>query len=175
MRRSYVGPSGPGAGMRIIALACLFVMLVQAASAACYTPAQFRAEQAVRYHTRLMVLGMLCQGAYKQNAYADYQAFTKRNQNIIREQENILIGYYKQIKKPAPERALHSFRTDLANKTSTQASMSGGQYCRQYEKEWLAAKNMQPAQFKAWIVTLDPQKPQETSTPGCAVQKNVKK
>lgn len=161
--------------MRIIAFAVLFVLLAQTASAGCYTPSQFRAEQAVRYHTRLMVLGMLCQGAYKQNSYADYQSFTKRNQNIVREQENILIGYFKQIKKPVPERALHSFRTDLANKTSTQASMSLSRFCAQYEKDWRAAKTMQPAQFKAWIVALDAQKPQETSTPVCATQKNVKK
>ncbi len=161
--------------MRIIAIACFLAMFAQAASAACYTPDQFRAEQAIRFHTRLMVVGMLCQGAYKQNAYAQYQGFTKRNQNIIREQENKLIGYFKQIKKPNPERALHSFRTDLANATSQKAGLSGGQFCKEYEKDYLSAKNMQPAQFKSWIIALNPQKPQETSIPVCAAQKSTKK
>ena len=49
---------------------------------ACYTQAQYRAEQAVRYQTQLMVAGMLCQSANPQS-YTKYQAFTQRNTPTI--------------------------------------------------------------------------------------------
>jgi hypothetical protein len=151
-------------------------MLVQTASAACYTPSQFRAEQAMRYHTRLMVVWVCCARALTNKMpMQTTRAFTKRNQNIMREQENILIAYFKQIKKPnARARA-----AQLPYRSGQQNLDSGQHVCRAFvpnmRRIMASAKTMQPAQFKAWIVALDAQKPQETSTPVCATQKNVKK
>ncbi len=157
---------------RLIVALVLFSVISVNAQAACYTPEQFRAEQAIRYHTRLMVLGMLCKGVLKQNTYADYQSFTKRNQSVINEQENRLVGYFKQTRQPNPERALHSLRTDLANRISVQATRSVVAFCQYYTKEWRQSKSMTPLSFKQWIASLNWQKTTETSRPVCgATQK----
>src|SRR5690606_24307797 len=103
---------------KLIACALVFSLAATTGFAACYTPEQYRAEQAIRFHTQLMVVGMLCTKPYGQDAYGAYQEFTKRHQNIIKAEENRLIAWFRANKKPSAERALHSFRTELANDTS---------------------------------------------------------
>lgn len=157
---------------KINILILFFIFTIQPAWAGCYTIEQYKAEQVIRYHTRLMVLGMLCQGVLKQNTYSDYQAFTQRNQIIINEQENKLISYFKQDNQPNPDRALHSFRTDLANAISQQAAYSVTSFCQRYTHEWRQAKTMDPKLFKSWIASLNWKKESDTSKPLCgAVQK----
>lgn len=151
----------------IIALVVLLSTQTAQASS-CYTQDQFRAEQALRFHTRLMIIGMLCQGILKRNTYAEYQGFTARNQNVIQEQENSLISYFRQVRKPNPERALHSLRTDLANEAAQQAGASVGVFCQKYISQLQMAKTMRPIDFKHWIQGLALTLATPTTTPVCA-------
>ncbi len=154
---------------RFICSLLILLFVTQAAqAAACYTPDQYRAEQAIRYHTRLMVVGMLCQRILDRNTYTDYQHFTTRNQNVIHNQENMIIRYFKQNRRPNPERALHSFRTDLANAVAQQAAASVGRFCQTYAAQWRESKAMQPNDFKAWIATISWKQPTETTRPVCS-------
>lgn len=121
-----------------------------------------------------MVVGMLCQRALGQTAYADYQHFTTRNQNVIHEQENRLIGYFRKNTHSNPERALHSFRTDLANAIAQQAGASVMRFCNSYAQQWRDSKVMQPKDFLAWIAAVSWAKPAETSRPVCPIQAQAK-
>jgi len=154
----------------IIIAFSLFSYSVSAAN--CYTPEQYRAEQALRFHTNLMVFGLYCKPILRQDTYGAYQQFTNRNQNVVRGQENQLISYYKQAKSPAPEKALHSLRTDLANKTSLQASQSIVTFCRNYTVAYNKAKAMKPVEFQHWIEQISLKVPRPTSRTLCgAAQK----
>lgn len=159
---------------RLVLLITLFCLATQGVSAACYTPAQYKAEQAVRFHTDLMVVGLYCQRVMKQNTYATYQAFTSRNQNVIRSEENQLISYFKQTKAPAPEKALHKLRTDLANRTSLQASKSIVAFCTQYADSYKRAKTMVPADFQRWIQQVNVKQAGKTTQPICAAAQRSK-
>ena len=143
-------------------------------AAGCYTPQQYRAEQALRFHTNLMVFGLYCKPILKQDTYGAYQQFTARNQNVVRGQENQLISYYKESKTPSPEKALHSLRTDLANKTSLQASKSIISFCRQYANAYTAAKAMKPADFQRWIEEINVKAAAPTNRMLCAAPQRAK-
>lgn len=158
----------------LIFFVTLFSLITTGSFAACYTPAQYKAEQALRFHTDLMVVGLYCKRVMKQNTYATYQAFTSRNQNVIRSEENQLISYFKQTKTPAPERALHKLRTDLANKTSLQASKSIVAFCRQYMVPYAKAKTMVPADFQRWIQQVNLKSGATTTRPVCAAAQRSK-
>jgi len=105
------------------ALLGLFVMPVQA-KPPCYTPDEFEAEQGIRLHTELMVVGLTCQemGPKDQpSLFAQYKMFTLKNQKQIQAWEKNLIAYYKRTVKGNPNRAFDTFRTRLANETSQRA------------------------------------------------------
>ena len=142
----------------------------QAFAAACYTPVQYRAEQAIRYHTRLMIIGMRCQRVLAApTAYLDYNAFTKRNQAVIREQENQLISHFKARRFRSPEKQLHTLRTDLANSMSMQANGPAViQFCRNYAGTLQQAKAMKAADFRKWITRVDLKIPGVSTQPLCA-------
>ena len=137
------------------------------AYASCYTQKQFRAEQALRFHTKLMIVGMLCQGSFQADTYTDYKSFTTRNQTVIRDQENKLINYFTNTKQPNPERALHGMRTDLANYISQQATQSIAEFCKSNKDLWQQSLAMQSNDFKSWIEKLHWTKKTETLQKPC--------
>ena len=160
---------------RLTIVTILFLLFSHSVFAAnCYTPEQYRAEQALRFHTNLMVFGLYCKPILKQDTYAAYQQFTNRNQNVVRGQENQLISYYKDSKAASPEKALHSLRTDLANKTSLQASQSIISYCRQFTAAFNKAKAMKPADFQHWIEQVNVNTPKASSRTVCAATQKGK-
>ncbi len=155
--------------MTRLIIAILALLTISSTSfAACYTPAQYRAEQALRFHTNLMVIGLYCKRVLQQDTYATYQTFTSRNQNVIRSNENELVTYFKQAKAVSPEKSLHSMRTDLANKTSLLASKSIVSFCKQYSGNYNAAKTMVPADFQRWINQINLNQQVQTTQPVCA-------
>jgi len=160
---------------RLILLITVFCLVsAQSFAANCYTPDQYRAEQAIRYHTNLMVFGLYCKAVMRQDTYGPYQSFTARNQNVIRKEENTLISYYKQTKTPAPERKFHSLRTDLANKTSLQASKSIISFCKQYQSDYSRAKSMKPSDFERWIDQINVKQAKPTTRSVCTAAKSGK-
>ncbi|MQP67815.1 hypothetical protein GE253_21055 [Niveispirillum sp. SYP-B3756] len=111
---------------RLVAMTALFAMFaapVQAKSP-CYTPDEFEAEQGIRLHTELMVVGLTCQEMSvkgQPSLFAQYKMFTLKNQKQIQTWENNLIAYYKRTVKGNANRAFDTFRTRLANETSQRA------------------------------------------------------
>jgi hypothetical protein len=123
----------------------------------CYTPQQYRAEQAVRYQTQLMVAGMLCQQQAGQQIYSQYQGFSLRNQEVITRAENQLIGFFRvHGTETTPERGLHSLRTNLANEFSMRAmQQSIDKFCATAIPRVKQAAMMQPRQFEKHLMDLD--------------------
>lgn len=122
----------------------------------CYTPQQYRAEQAIRYQTQLMVAGMLCQQQAGQHIYNQYQGFSVRNQDVITRAENQLIGFFRIHGTDAtPERSLHSLRTNLANELSMRAmGQSLDKFCAHAIPRVKQAAMMQPRQFEKHLMDL---------------------
>lgn len=126
---------------------------------ACYTLAQYKAEQAIRYHSKLMVAGMLCQ-SHNPKSYSDYQAFTQRNQKTISRAENILIGYFAAQRRKQPEREFHTLRTNLANDISMKAmQQSLPAFCQNAIPSLQLAASWQARQFDAYLVKMDMKQP----------------
>ena len=71
--------------LRKFLLAFVLSVLLSAsamAAPACYTMPEAEAEQGIRIHSELMVIGLNCQHMYKSNGknlYASYRSFTAEN------------------------------------------------------------------------------------------------
>lgn len=90
----------------------------------CYSVAEFEAEQGVRLHTELMVVGLTCQHMDMKgetSLFNHYKLFTLKHQAQIEQWEKALVGFYKRTAKGNATRSFDSFRTRLANETSQRA------------------------------------------------------
>ncbi len=114
------------------ALLAMFAVPVQA-KPPCYTPDEFEAEQGIRLHTELMVVGLTCQEMSvkgQPSLFAQYKMFTLKHQKQIQAWESNLISYYKRTVKGNANRAFDTFRTRLANETSQRAiALSNPVFC----------------------------------------------
>lgn len=90
----------------------------------CLTQAEFEAEQAIRLHTELMVVGLTCQHMDPKEGpslFARYKQFTVDNQSQVQGWEKAMIGHFRKAGVKNPTREFDSFRTRLANETSQRA------------------------------------------------------
>lgn len=115
---------------------------------ACYNKTEFEAEQAIRFHTRLMVIGLTCQqlGGSYEGLYVRYKQFTLNHKTQIAGWESALISYYRKNAKGNPYHALDNLRTHLANEMSQHiAAVSANIYCTAHVPEIDAALAMSDA------------------------------
>lgn len=107
-----------------------------AAKAPCYTPAEFEAEQAIRLHTELMVVGLTCQAMDPKGGpslFAQYKMFTLKHQAAVQGWEKALIAHYKRAGVRNPTKEFDSFRTRLANEMSQRAiALSAQIFCENH-------------------------------------------
>lgn len=90
----------------------------------CYSIPEFAAEQGIRLHTELMVVGLTCQHMDVKgqlSLFNQYKQFTLKHQTRIQDWEKTLVNYFKRTAKGNPTRNFDSFRTRLANETSQRA------------------------------------------------------
>lgn len=142
--------------MRILFLAALVLAAAAAAPAlaapSCYGPAEAEAEQGLRIHSELMVIGLNCAhlatGPGGQSLYAGYRAFTDRQAAVIR-------GYEATLERAlGSEAALHALRTDLANGVAGDAAnMRPDLFCHRYAPRMAAVRGMGPEAFRRWAAT----------------------
>ena len=137
---------------KAVALAFFFVLLASPAHAACYGPAEYEAEQGLRIHSELMVIGLTCQkmpGGTQ--LYGKYQKFTQKHQDLIAGYEARLISFYRQEGDSNPDKELHTLRTDLANQISKHAiKMSMVSFCQNFSSRLDTALKMDGAGFRRW-------------------------
>lgn len=99
---------------------------VAAAGASCPSVSRVTAEQVLRLHSELMVIGLTCQKYYRVPAdiYGEYQVFTNTNADLLREAEDSLVA-------SMGAKQFHALRTKIANDASQRAAlMSPMEYCR---------------------------------------------
>ena len=122
------------------------------AFASCFGPTEYEAEQGLRIHSELMVIGLTCQKMPGGSAlYRKYQNFTMKNQNLIAGYENNLISFYRQEGDNDPDAELNTLRTVLANQISRHAiRMSMASFCQHFGGRIDKALGMDEKTLRKW-------------------------
>ncbi len=128
---------------------------VQAKS--CYSISEAEAEQGIRIHSELMVIGLNCQHMTppgEKNYYAQYREFTTEHEALFQKYESRLLNYFVRTGVAKPEKALNDLRTNLANKISENAAkMRPDVFCSRYTERIGKAGRMDNAQIVKWATT----------------------
>ena len=138
-----------------------------AAGRGCYTAHEYEAEQGLRIHSELMVIGLTClKMPGGRQIYDKYARFTQKNQSLIAEYETEMIGYYRHEGAPNPEKNLHTLRTNLANDISKHAiQMSTASFCQAFSSRVDQALAMDQSKIRKWAQQVWPKTP--ASHPVC--------
>jgi hypothetical protein len=126
--------------------------------AACYSAKEAEAEQAIKIHSELMVIGLNCRHMTPRgwkNFYAQYREITQRHQPLISNYEKTLISYNSRNGGAGKaERKLHDLRTNFANKTSTDAAkMRPDVFCATYAPRIPQVAKMSTSEFQQWAAS----------------------
>ncbi len=151
------------------ALALFLTLPAQAQARDCYSAREFEAEQGLRIHSELMVIGLTCARAPGgAGLYGGYQMFTRKNQRLILSYESDLIAFFQQQGKLNPERELHSLRTRLANQISQNAvKMQTASFCKRFAPRIQQALAMSEDKLRRWAQQVWTGAP--TLRPVCAI------
>jgi len=152
-------------------LMCFVLFGVSPAQAgACYSAAEAEAEQGIRIHTELMIIGLNCQhmGQRKgMNLYQTYRQFTADHGKLFGGYEDTLMAYYKRNGDSKPEAAINLLRTNFANKISNDvAAMRPDIFCSRYAPRITKAAEMKETDLRKWASTFVESHP--VSRPICA-------
>lgn len=152
----------------VIAVATVLAARPAAASRMCYNMAEFEAEQGLRIHSELMVIGLTCaKMPYGGNLYSKYQTFTAKNQNLISMYESALIEHFRKEGGNA-EAQFHTLRTGLANHISQLAIGNVVGFCNAFSPRIDAALAMDQGKLRMWAQQVWRDAP--TSRPVCTRQ-----
>lgn len=156
--------------LALITLAAFLIFVPQAfAGQDCYTSSQAEAEQGIRIHSELMVIGLNCQhmGSRKgMNLYGQYREMTARHSSLFAGYEKTLMDYFRARGDKNPEASLNLLRTTFANKISKDvASMRPDVFCSRYAPRMEKAYAMQREDLRKWASTVYPSHP--VSHPVC--------
>ena len=152
--------------MRVLTciMAVLFVMSSSAqAKDGCYSNIEAEAEQGIRIHSELMVIGLNCQhmGARENmNLYGTYRDFTIKHANLFANYEKAMLSFFGQRGDKKPEKSLNDLRTGFANKISNDAaSMRPDIFCAKYAERIEKASDMEHMDVRKWAATFFPSHP----------------
>lgn len=114
---------------------------------ACYSRSEHAAEQLMRMHTEMMVVGLTCKSVVpEKNPFGLYQDFSVKNRALLSSSEATLIGHYKRTSSGNATRNFDMYRTELANEVSRRAATIGiPQYCQTFVDRSKAAKDLDAA------------------------------
>lgn len=139
-------------------LAICFLLFSNQANARCYSSDQAEAEQGIRIHSELMVIGLNCNHMGKragQQLYATYREFTAKHANLFSTYEQIMMAFFSQQGGKNPEKMLNALRTKYANKISEDAaSMRPDVFCARYAPRVVKAADMNHATLRKWAGTI---------------------
>lgn len=141
---------------RILLTIFVCLLSIPAYAGSCYSNAEAEAEQGIRIHSELMVIGLNCQaiGArHGLNLYGDYKRFTVDHAAVIQQYEKILLKHYAK-SGGKPEAKLNKLRTDFANKISKDAAnLRPDVFCSKYAPRITKASAMDSQDLRKWAST----------------------
>lgn len=150
--------------------ALIAFMPLQALAGSCYKSHEAEAEQGIRIHSELMVIGLQCQHmatANGKNLYAAYREFTARHGDLFGNYESTMMGYFQKSGISNPDKEMHTLRTTFANKISKDAAnMRPDIFCKSYAPRIVQASAMSREELRNWAATIYPSHP--VSKPLCA-------
>lgn len=122
---------------------------------ACYTRNEHAAEQLIRMHTEMMIVGLTCKNVVpEKNPFGLYQDFSVKNRALLSNSEAAIIGHYKKTSGSSATKNFDTFRTELANESSRRAATIGiPQYCETFVERSKAAKELTPDDLR--VLTSD--------------------
>lgn len=136
----------------------------------CYSSREAEAEQGIRIHSELMVIGLNCAhmaDASGNNLYIEHKKFTNKHEDLFATYEDILMDYMRENGASDPEKNIHKLRTEFANGISNDAAkMRPDIFCRTYSPRIEAAAKMDNDTFRKWAAT--PFEGHEVSKPLCS-------
>ena len=157
--------------MRFLVTFLLFVISFPSLSyaKACYSAREAEAEQGIRIHSELMVIGLNCAhiaDANGNNLYLEHKKFTQRHEDLFLTYEDIMIDYLRKTGQKSPEQSLHQLRTEFANKISNDAAeMRPDIFCKTFSSRIEKAAKMDHDTLRKWAATPFPGHP--VSKPLC--------
>ena len=151
--------------MRLLLVTFLAFMVAAAPANAssCYRAQEAEAEQGIRIHSELMVIGLNCQHmtpkGYK-NFYTQYREFTQRNADLFGTYEEVLMRYFAKNGSSSPEQDINALRTNYANKISNDAAkLRPDVFCSRYALRIPKADKMSREQLRQWASIVFPESP----------------
>ena len=140
-----------------VAVCLVFFTLPAAATDQCYRADEAEAEQGIRIHSELMVIGLNCQHMGMRaghNLYGQYRQFTADHADLFAAYEGTLMAYFKQAGAASPEQSLNALRTKYANKISQDvAAMRPDVFCARYAPRVVKAAELTQQDLKDWAST----------------------
>lgn len=135
----------------------------------CYNDREAEAEQGIRIHSELMVIGLNCAhmaDVNGNNLYAEHRKFTAKYADLFSTYERILMDHMRKNGDRNPEASMNTLRTDFANKISNDAAkMRPDIFCRAYASRIEKATKMDKETLRKWAAT--PFKGHPVSRPMC--------
>jgi len=166
--------------MRFFLFICAFLVMGAATSDAkpvCYGALEAEAEQGIRIHSELMVIGLNCShmsDANGNNLYGEHRKFTNKHTKLFETYEKIVMDFMRKHGTKDTEAAMHALRTKFANKISNDvAQMRPDIFCRTYSSRIEKAAKMNEKQIRIWAAT--PYAAHPVSKPLCVTDKTAEK
>lgn len=123
----------------------------------CFDPQEAEAEQGIRIHSELMVIGLNCQHMTPRgwkNFYLQYREISAKHGPLIAGYESTLINHFQEVGIPNPEARLNDLRTVFANKVSVDAArMRPDLFCAKFAPRLPQVAQMTTAQVKEWAAS----------------------
>lgn len=127
-------------------------------ASACYSDKEAEAEQAIRIHSELMVIGLNCQHMGVRaghNLYGMYRQFTAEHADLFAGYEQVLLSHFKTRGADMPEKQLNILRTRFANTISQDvAMMRPDVFCARYAPRIVKASALSRADIQSWAATV---------------------
>jgi len=140
--------------LRFLAAFMLLTTIATPSFAQCFSRAEASAEQGLRIHSELMVIGLNCMGILRDPAlYGKYQSFTRQNHDMIDGWERTMINYFAR-SGGSGETEFHDFRTRMANQISSDAArMRPDVFCHNHVARLNKALGMNSNDLLQWAST----------------------